>query len=177
MAPLTRKKSLLSETLSQLKELVIASYLDKGVLLASVCACVTGNEASSRPGHLLAEQWWWWEGNAPASRRGVLIDVCSHCQRGASALLHGRLLLSASLFPLTRVGSVHLDPAAEEGEQPAHLPGKGILYNCSFSEKIGSWAKYFICGWLKLDSCIHMYVLILKTLLGLLFSPAFYVFP
>lgn len=143
MAPLARKKSLLSETPPAQ---VIASHPDKGVLLASMCVWVTGNEASSRPGHLLAEQRWWWEGNPPASRPGALIDVCSHCRRGANALLHGHLLLTASPFPLKRVRSVHLDSAAEEREQPAHLPGKGILHNCSCSEKIGSWAKYFIRG-------------------------------
>lgn len=150
MALLARKESLLSETLPQLKELVIASHPCKGVLLASLCraACVwvTGNQASSRPGHLLVEQRWRWEGNPPASRLRVLIDVCSHCRRGASALLHRQLLLIAFLFPLRRLKSVHLDPAAEEREQPAHLPGKGILHNCSRSEEIGSWAKRFICG-------------------------------
>lgn len=36
MAPLARKKSLLSETLPHLKELVIASHPDKGVLPASM---------------------------------------------------------------------------------------------------------------------------------------------
>lgn len=130
---------------------------------------VTGNKASSRPGHLLEEQRWRWEGNPPASEPRVLIDVCFHCQRGTNAaLLHGKLLLCASLFPLRRTSSVYLDPAVGEREQPTHLPGKGILNNCSCSEEIGSWAKLFIRGWLKLDSCIHMYVLILKTLPGLL---------
>jgi len=50
------------------------------------------------------------------------------------------------LFPSRRTGSVYLDPAAEEREQPTHLPGKGILNNCSRSEEIGSWAKHFIRG-------------------------------
>lgn len=183
MATLATKKSCLSETLALLKELVIASHPHKRELLASLCqaACVwvTGNKASSRPGHLLEERRWRWEGNPPASEPRVLIDACFHCRRGTNAaLLHAELLLSASLFPWRRTRSVYLGPAAEEKEQPTHLPGKGILNNCSRSEEIGSWAKHFIRGWLKLDSCIHMYVLILKTLTGLLlFSPAFYVVP
>lgn len=77
MALLARKKSLLSETLPQFKELVMASHPHKGVLLASlcwaVCVWVTGNQASSRPGHLLVEQLWQWEGNPPASSLWVLI--------------------------------------------------------------------------------------------------------
>lgn len=151
MATLARKKSCLSETLPQLKELVIASHPHKRKLLASLCraACVwvTGNKASSRPGHLLEEQQWQWEGNPPASQPRVLIDVCFHCRRETNAaLLHGKLLLCASLFPSRRTGSVYLDPAAEEREQPTHLPGKGILNNCSRSEETGSWAKHFIRG-------------------------------
>jgi len=84
---------------------------------------VTGNKASSRPGHLLEEQRRRWEGNPPASEPQVLIDACFHCRRGTNAaLLHGELLLCASL-PLEKNRECLFGPRCG-GEGTAYTPAR-----------------------------------------------------
>lgn len=65
---------------------------------------------------------------------------------------------SVRLFsPPRRTGTVYLDPAVEEREQPTHLPGKGILNNCSRSEEIWELGQTFHTWMIKIR-LLHPYV-------------------
>lgn len=65
------------------------------------------------------------------------------------------------------------------GEGTAHTPArKGNPKQPLPLRRGWELVQSFIHGWLKLDSYIHIYILVLKTLTDLLrFSPAFYVIP